>query len=396
MIPKLRFKSFSSPLSKYKVGDILERFSDPVSVSETEKYREIGIRSHGKGLFHKNEVHGAVLGSKRVFWIKKDALIINIVFAWEQAIALTSSNEEGFIASHRFPMYLPKSFKYNTNYIRWYFLTRKGKKLLELASPGGAGRNKTLGQKNFEDLVLTIPDILEQNKIAHFLSSIEDKISLLNKQKELLLQYKKGIIQNIFSQKVRFKDEDNKHYPAWKKVRLGDFLISFNKRVPSDTSIPVYTSSRTGLKPQFDYFDNRELLNEGEYGVVPEGYITYRHMSDDSTFKFNKNTTGAEIAVSKEYPVFKTSNLNLDFLMFFLNESDDFKKFSREQKAGGTRVRLYYKKLCEWDGMIYPNLEEQIKIAKFLSALDEKIHVKNTELIKIEYWKQGLLQKMFI
>ena len=137
MVPKIRFKSFSASLGKHKIEDILARFVSPVSVSTIGKYREIGIRSHGRGLFHKEEVSGAELGNKRVFWIKKDAVIFNIVFAWEQAVAITSSKDEGCIASHRFPMYLPKDNKCNTDYIRRYFLTKKGKYLLELASPGG-------------------------------------------------------------------------------------------------------------------------------------------------------------------------------------------------------------------------------------------------------------------
>lgn len=207
MVPKIRFKSFSASLGEHKIEDILARFVSPVSVSKIEKYREIGIRSHGRGLFHKEEVSGAELGDKRVFWIKKDAVIFNIVFAWEQAVAITSSKDEGCIASHRFPMYLPKDNKCNTDYIRRYFLTKKGKYLLEFASPGGAGRNKTLGQKNFDELVVTIPDVTEQTKIADFLSSVDEKITLLKNQYDLLCQYKKGMMQKIFSQKVRFKDE---------------------------------------------------------------------------------------------------------------------------------------------------------------------------------------------
>lgn len=135
MVPKIRFKSFSASLGEHKIEDILARFVSPVSVSKIEKYREIGIRSHGRGLFHKEEVSGAELGDKRVFWIKKDAVIFNIVFAWEQAVAITSSKDEGCIASHRFPMYLPKDNKCNTDYIRRYFLTKKREIFIRICIP---------------------------------------------------------------------------------------------------------------------------------------------------------------------------------------------------------------------------------------------------------------------
>ena len=129
------------------IGDILERQAVPINVDGNELYREIGIRSHGKGLFHKDPVTGEELGNKSVFEIIPDCLVLNIVFAWERAVAKTTSNEIGMIASHRFPMYKPKEGVLNLDYIVRYLITDKGKRLLELASPGGAGRNRTLGQK---------------------------------------------------------------------------------------------------------------------------------------------------------------------------------------------------------------------------------------------------------
>lgn len=75
----------------------------------------------------------------------------------------------------------------------------------------------------------------------------------------------------------------------WVLMEIGQFLVEYKERVPASTNIPILTSSREGLFPQKSYFDNREVKNDGEYGVVPRGYFCYRHMSDDSTFKFNIN-----------------------------------------------------------------------------------------------------------
>ena len=125
------------------LGSVLERVSCPVIPDVL--YREIGIRSHGKGIFHKKPVLGKSLGNKRVFEVHGDCFVVNIVFAWEQAVARTTSNEVGMIASHRFPMYRPVDGLCDVDFLLYYFKTKKGKYLLELASPGGAGRNKTLG-----------------------------------------------------------------------------------------------------------------------------------------------------------------------------------------------------------------------------------------------------------
>ncbi len=200
-LPKLRFPEFrgAGAWKKQKVSSLLARVSEPVNVDLNETYRQIGIRSHGKGIFYKELVNGKELGNKRVFWVEEDALIVNIVFAWEQAVAITSEKEIGMIASHRFPMYKAKLNKSDVNFIKHYFLTRKGKELLGVASPGGAGRNKTLGQKEFERLELILPEkVEEQIKIAECLSSIDALITVQAQKVEVLKAHKKGLMQQLF------------------------------------------------------------------------------------------------------------------------------------------------------------------------------------------------------
>ena len=116
-IPKMRFSEFHDKWNACSVFEMMDRVVDPVLVTKEETYREIGIRSHGKGIFHKTPVKGEDLGSKRVYWIKENVFALNIVFAWEQAIAITTEKEKGMIASHRFPMYSPKENKLDLNFI---------------------------------------------------------------------------------------------------------------------------------------------------------------------------------------------------------------------------------------------------------------------------------------
>jgi len=116
------------------MGEVLERVAKPVSPEPKKLYREIGIRSHGKGIFHKEPVSGESLGDKRVFEIVPDCLVLNIVFAWEQAVARTTAAETGMIASHRFPMYRPKGDACDVDYLTYFFKSKRGKSLLELGS----------------------------------------------------------------------------------------------------------------------------------------------------------------------------------------------------------------------------------------------------------------------
>ena len=182
----------------HSVKKILKRYSNPVKVKTNNHYKQIGIKSHGKGIFYKDAVTGESLGNKRVFWIQKDKLILNIVFAWERAISKTTINEEGMIASHRFPMYEPVKELLDLDFILYFFLTPAGKKLLELASPGGAGRNKTLGQTEFDKIKISLPILDEQIKISKFLQEIDKEINLISDRLEQTQLYKKGLLQKMF------------------------------------------------------------------------------------------------------------------------------------------------------------------------------------------------------
>lgn len=194
------------------------------------------------------------------------------------------------------------------------------------------------------------------------------------------------------SPSIRFNNFNDK----WKKQKLENILEEYNEVIQSD-KYPIATSSRKGLFLQTEYFNGeRSGINSSlKFSLVPQGYITYRHMSDDSTFYFNKNRMDTAILVSKEYPVFTTNEKNYDeFILKHLNHSKKFSNFSHMQKKGGTRVRLYFNVLKSYE-LFIPGIEEQIKIGSFLRDIDNTMDLHQQELDALKKTKQGFLQKMF-
>lgn len=240
MEPTVRFPEFKGSWNNYKIEDMFDRVGTPVDLDDTQTYREIGIRSHGKGIFHKEETTAIEIGNKRVFWVEPDCFVVNIVFAWERAVAKTTEKENGMIASHRFPMYKPKKDVVDLDYITEYFITKRGQNVLILASPGGAGRNKTLGQKEFAKSVVKLPSLPEQQKIADFLSTID---TVIEKQKETVSAWeerKKGVMQKLFNQEARFKADDGSDFPEWEEKKLGeccDILDSKRKPISKENRV---------------------------------------------------------------------------------------------------------------------------------------------------------------
>ena len=181
----------------------------------------------------------------------------------------------------------------------------------------------------------------------------------------------------------------------WVEDNLGRYLSEYKKLSNDIEKYPVYSSSRQGLIPQSQYYDNREAVETNlGYKIVPNGYVTYRHMSDDDVFHFNVNNTGVEILVSSEYPVFSsTEKSSLGYIIPMLNDTARFRYFCRTQKMGGTRTRLYYKNLCTYKS-VFPPLAEQEKIAEILQTQDKVIELKEKLIEEKKRQKKALMQQL--
>ena len=257
---------------KIKLSDCLTRVERPVEVVLDKHYVQIGIRSHGKGLFHKESVTGEKLGNKAVYWVEPDCFVLNIVFAWEQAIGKTTSSEAGMIASHRFPMYRPKDNLVDIDYLILFFMTKKGKDILEAASPGGAGRNRTLGQERFLNSVITLPPIAEQRKIAAILSTQDRIIELKTKLLEEKKRLKKYLCQLIMGgNKIKLA----RGYSVRLLSSITKKKLIKNKDLKY--SVVLSNSAKYGIVPQNVQFD-KNIANEeniDRYYVAEIGDFIY-------------------------------------------------------------------------------------------------------------------------
>ncbi len=181
----------------------------------------------------------------------------------------------------------------------------------------------------------------------------------------------------------------------WTMKRVGDCIEEYREISNDIQSFPVYSSSRKGLVLQSEYYDQKktEETNLG-YKIVPNGYVTYRHMSDDDVFHFNINQTGGAILVSSEYPVFTSANgVAIGFLIPALNDTVRFRYFCRTQKLGGTRTRLYLKNLSQYR-LSVPCFQEQQKIAAILTTQEKVIELKEKRLAEKQRQKKYLMQQL--
>lgn len=156
-----------------RVGDVLELQRRKVALGPAEEYVEVGLRSFGRGFFHKPAIAGAQLGNKKVYRIEPGDLVVSNVFAWEGALAVARASEEGLIGSHRFMTWTPqRECQVDVRYLWHYFLSETGLLQLRRASPGSAGRNRTLGIAAFEELKIPLPTFSDQQRIVAHLERL--------------------------------------------------------------------------------------------------------------------------------------------------------------------------------------------------------------------------------
>ncbi|APH00490.1 hypothetical protein ASJ30_02230 [Janibacter indicus] len=156
-----------------RVGDVLELQRRLVEPELDRDYVEIGVRSFGRGLFLKEPISGAEIGSKRVFAIEPNDLVVSNIFAWEGAVAVAGDEVAGTVGSHRFMTWTTTQDHVHVPFVAHFFASEAGLELLRAASPGSAGRNRTLSIKNLQDIKIPLPPIDEQRRIAAHLDAVD-------------------------------------------------------------------------------------------------------------------------------------------------------------------------------------------------------------------------------
>ena len=169
----------------------------------TENYLALGIRSHGKGIFHKPDSDPKAIAMDKLYEVKENDFIVNITFAWEHAVAIISKEDEGGLVSHRFPTYVIDQKTVSVEFFRHIILQPFFKQMLDNISPGGAGRNRVLSKKDLLKLEISVPSLEEQTVIAEVLNTAQQELKQYQEKLKALQQQKKGLMQQLLTGKIR-------------------------------------------------------------------------------------------------------------------------------------------------------------------------------------------------
>ncbi|MFB4604631.1 restriction endonuclease subunit S [Enterobacter hormaechei subsp. steigerwaltii] len=297
----------------------------------------------------------------------------------------------------------PKSNSLNSLFLSYSIV---GKKKMELAKMAQGNSVVHLYSSQLKTLEIWLPLIDEQTRIAYFLSSIDEKIALLNKQYDLLCQYKKGMMQKIFSQELRFKNNNGGKFPKWDMRKFSDFFtIGSSKRVLQDSwvneGVPFYRTRELVSLSKKEKFKSEIFITEDNYAYLKHKYGI---PAIGDFLVSGVGTLGIIHQIKNDNPFYfkdgnvlwfrKNNEINSDFFYQVFNSPKVITQVV--DHAAITTVGTYTIENAKKTKFMCPSLDEQTKIANFLSAIDDKIAVKKAELDKLKTWKQGLLQQMFV
>jgi type I restriction enzyme S subunit len=265
----------------------------------------------------------------------------------------------------------------DSRFLRMYI--NKNQKYFKLHGQGSSQLNLSKG--DIEKFVVFSPTINEQRKIAGFLTAVVDKISMIEKKVNLLKKYKKSVIQKIFSQQIRFKDENSNTYQDWENKKLGDILnyVQPTKYIVKSTKYsnynktPVLTAGKTFI---LGYTDEDNDIFDDLPVIIFDDFTTASKFVD---FPFKVKSSAMKILKAKKDVNTKIAYELLKRIRY---------KADNHQRHWISTFQDFYVRM--------PTKGEQQKITDFLIAQDSKIYLMEKELEQAKQFKKVLLQRMFI
>ena len=403
-VPKLRFKEFSGD---WEEKNILELCSMKARIGwqnlRKEEHLETGEFYLVTGTdFHLERIKWETakyvdeeryLQDKNIILKEGDVLITKDGSIGKLAFIENIKDRKATLNNGIFRIRIEKEEQYS-KYLFYTFLSNRFKLFLQQLTAGSTIVH--LYQKDFEKYAIAYPKLKEQEKIADFLSSVDKKISITEEKLDLFKDYKKGVMQKIFKQELRFKDSEGNDYPEWEEKRLGD-VFSFKQgyQIPFKEQIKIKEKGYVRYLYISDFFSDKNLLYVKDDGKekITETDITVAN-TGNTAGSFYRGKSG--ILSNNMFNIQNDEKVvTNDFLFQFLgtslysNQLKTFFNSSGQPHLGHKNMSMII--------INYPvSFEEQQKIANFLSSIDKKNDNLATELENLKEFKKGLLQQMFI
>ncbi len=402
-VPQLRFPEFDGAWNIDKFKNFT-KINQGLQIPISERYTE---QIEGSFFYITNEFLKKNSDKKYFILNPPESVICN-----EDDILMTRTGNTGQVVTNVSGAFHNNFFKIkydsektNKDFLVYFLrLYKTQKNILRLA---GTSTIPDLNHSDFYRIEMPYPELPEQTKIANFLTAVDKRINLLQKKKAELTQYKKGVMQKIFSGEIRFKKDDGSDFEDWEEKKLGNLgktyngltgktKVDFGKGKPYIQYMQVFSSSKIDTS-NFGFVN----INNGEnQNVVQYGDVFFTTSSETP----NEIGTSSVLAEQVEevylnsfcfgYRPNSLDELVPEFSQFFFR-SNKVRKEIVKLAQGSTRFNMSKVEMMKLK-FDFPKKDEQQKIANFLSSIDKSIEKLKNQIEQSQKWKKGLLQKMFV
>jgi type I restriction enzyme S subunit len=403
LLPQLRFPEFKGEWEKKKLADVAEfkagyAFKSNDMLSTVSNYQLLKMSNVYQSEFRldRNPSYWESVDKKqKEFLLKKGDSILTLTGTvgkrdYGYSVLIKESNK--FLLNQRLVLLREKKGKSVNEFINYILSNERFLFYFFAEAKGGTGNQTNVSTEDVKNIQLNFPSHPEQTKIAAFLTAVDNKLTALKQKKTLLEQYKKGVMQQIFAQELRFKDDNGIDFADWEEKKLGEMCDVIMGQSPDSRS---YNSDRVGI-PLIQ--GNADIKNRK---TNPRNYTT--QLTKECKIGDLILTVRAPVgAVAKSIhnacigrgvcSIKNKSNSSIEFIFQFLLDYEvkwgSLEQGSTFTAVSGTEIRNLK--------IISPCIEEQTKIANFLSAIDEKINHCQGQIDQTTIWKKGLLQQLFV
>ncbi len=397
-VPTLRFSEFEGEWKEERLGSVGKTITGFAFKSENFTNAGIPIIRISNISAHKRQSemttavrHPPVLSIPDRFIIRNGEILIALSGATTGKACIYEFTEEAYL-NQRVGVYRPYPTHAVNEFIRQIVFSKKFKSDVDATVIAGAQPN--ISPKEIDQFSYFMPPTPEQKKIAEFLGAVDERLDALRKKRDLLADYKRGAMQKIFNQEIRFTRDDGSAYPDWKLDKLeAHFSERSEKNFPKLQLLSVSLRNGVYIANLEDRKTNRpaDLSN---YKRVCVGDIAYNSMR---MWQGASGVSQLEGIVSPAYTVLTpSSDQNPDFWGFYFKHKPVIQLFQRHsQGLTSDTWNLKFPALSRIK-LTTPHPDEQKKIADFLSAIDDKINAVDDQISETEAFKKGLLQQMFV
>ena len=402
--PALRFPEFKGEWEKKKLGEVTNYTKGFAFKSEdytNEGKRIIRVSDLGSDTI-KNDSEKIFIDEDKIkelekYKILKGEIIITTVGSKPEMIEsavgrgiLISNSELGYLNQNLLKINV--SNEIDNRFIFGLLKSKEYETHIKQIQRGNANQSNITVSDLFE-FKIYLPSLPEQTKIANFLTAIDTKIQQLTQKKTLLEEYKKGVMQQLFSKKIRFKDENGKDYPDWEEKRLGEVteINPKSKSLPKSFIYIDLESVVNGLLSKEEKIDKENAPSRAQR-LVKKNDILFQMVRpyQKNNLYFNRD---GEYVASTGYDQIRTLN-NPKYIYQYLHLQEFVDKVI--ERCTGTSYPAINSTDLGNINILLPCLSEQTKIANFLSAIDTKIENVTKQIEQTQAYKKGLLQQMFI